>query len=172
MSNNLKFKENDDNNEKLVFYSMGESHKELLVKCKSIIEGKIQSIKLELHKIQESANNETKSSMGDKYETGRAMAQNEIEKLSQNLQENLSQLEILNRILPSNEKNVRLGSIIQTNKETFFLSVSLGEIKLADQSFFAISSSSPIGKLFLGKVKGDKISFNGMEKEILNVIND
>ena len=46
---------------------MGESHKELLVKCKSIIEGKIQSIKLELHKIQESANNETKSSAGNIY---------------------------------------------------------------------------------------------------------
>ena len=49
-------------------------------------EAKIAEIKATIKKVQESGNNEQKSSMGDKYETGRAMSQNEIYMLSQQLE--------------------------------------------------------------------------------------
>ena len=54
-------------------------------KCLDSVQVKLSQLEVEKSKIQDSANNETKSSMGDKYETGRAMAQNEIGKLELNI---------------------------------------------------------------------------------------
>ena len=55
--------------------------------CESIVEEQLSGIIAALKDAQEGANNETKSSAGDKHETGRAMAQLETEKLNTQLNE-------------------------------------------------------------------------------------
>ena len=47
--------------------------------CVNYVQQRIARIQGEINKAQSSANEETKSSMGDKYETSRAMAHQEIE---------------------------------------------------------------------------------------------
>lgn len=113
---------------------------------------------------------ETKSSAGDKHETGRAMLQLEMEKASQQILVNQQMKRILDQIYSDcSSDKVRLGSLVYTNKETYFLSISVGVIYLNKESFFVISSASPIGKLLMGKQKNDTIQFNGDQITITGV---
>lgn len=62
--------------------------------CESILrmlEQKIKTVQQSIASIQEARNNETKSSAGDKYETGRAMMQAELDKQGLLLQQLLQQ---------------------------------------------------------------------------------
>ena len=52
----------------------------LLQKCTEFVSQKIKTIEHSILELRLAANSETKSSVGDKYETGRAMIQLEIEK--------------------------------------------------------------------------------------------
>jgi sortase (surface protein transpeptidase) len=54
--------------------------------CVSYVGQRIETAQRAIAIAQASANEETKSSAGDKYETGRAMAQLEIEKIQLNWQ--------------------------------------------------------------------------------------
>jgi transcription elongation GreA/GreB family factor len=119
---------------------------------------------------QKALHSETKSSAGDKHETGRAMLQLEMEKASQQL-EGISQMnEILSKIDFSEEsKKAHLGSLIFTEKANYFLSISAGQIIVDRQKYFAVSVSSPIGKLLLGKSENELISFNGVDQNILKI---
>ena len=62
-----------------------------------------------------------------------------------------------------------LGSVIHTKKTNYFLSISAGQIQVQGKHFFAISTHSPIGKLFLGKKAKDEIYLNGNRIEILEI---
>jgi hypothetical protein len=111
---------------------------------------------------QKALQSETKSSAGDKHETGRAMLQLEMEKAGQQLAGITQMQVVLSKIdISKTSKNACLGSVIITAKVSYFLSISAGQLVVADKSYFAISISSPIGKLLLGKQEKDMISFNG-----------
>lgn len=134
----------------------------LFQKCEDLVAQKIAVIKNSLNEVQKAANNETKSSAGDKHETGRAMAQLETEKLSNQLSEALKLKQVLNQIKPEQEHHlVGLGSLVFTNNGNFFLSVSLGKIELKEKNYFAISTLSPMGQLLLTKKEKESFSFNG-----------
>jgi transcription elongation GreA/GreB family factor len=60
-----------------------------------------------------------------------------------------------------------LGSLIKTNKASYFLAISTGKITIENADYYAVSTNSPIGKELLGKCIGDRIPFN--EAEILEV---
>ncbi len=114
---------------------------------------------------------ETKSSAGDKHETGRAMLQLEIEKASQQLFSIQKMTEILNKInYHIKTDKAKLGSLIITNTGNYFLAISAGVLNVDIEQFFAVSTSSPIGTLLLGKSKGDTFLFNGKEIEIIEVL--
>ena len=51
----------------------GITKEQVLQHCQEMIDGQIAELSNEIAKVEESAANETKSSMGDKYETGREM---------------------------------------------------------------------------------------------------
>ena len=120
--------------------------------------------------IQNSLQSETKSSAGDKHETGRAMLQLEMEKTSTQLNA-LNQLKLtLNKIdISGNSKMARLGSLVVTSCGNYFLSVSAGKMEISKQVYFAVSLSSPIGKLLLGREKDDQLNFNGKRIKVLNI---
>ncbi|MBT3741210.1 MAG: 3-oxoacyl-ACP synthase, partial [Polaribacter sp.] len=66
-------------------------------------------------------------------------------------------------------KKAHLGSLIFTEKANYFLSISAGQIIVDRQKYFAVSVSSPIGKLLLGKSENELISFNGLNQNILKI---
>ncbi len=143
----------------------------LLDQCQYNIDQRLQRIQQTITDIQESLSSETKSSAGDKHETGRAMLQLEREKAGQQLAEVQKLQEILVKIdISTSSDNARLGSLVFTTQGNYFLSISIGELSIDNTSFFAIAANTPIGKLLLGKTIGDTFSFNGKEISIKRVI--
>jgi len=129
--------------------------------CKCFIEDRLARIQTNISSIQESLSSETKSSAGDKHETGRAMLQLEREKLGVQLAKAENTKQLLSKVnIDTKSDKVRLGSLVQTSNATYFISISAGEFKA---SIFCISISTPIGQLLLGKSVGEFIHFNGIK---------
>ena len=146
--------------------------KEVLLDCCEVFVNKrLKTVADVISSNQKALASETKSSAGDKHETGRAMLQLEMEKAGQQLS-GIAQLKVvLSKIdVLKSSKNACLGSIIVTDKARYFLSISAGQLVVADKSYFAISVSSPIGKLLLGKQEKEVISFNGKTIEIIEIV--
>ncbi len=142
----------------------------VLEACKRMVQNKILSIQAELSQLQSSANSETKSSMGDKYETGRAMIMLEKEKLASSHSELQKQLKALDQIDPNvNKEKVEHGSIVMTDMGNFFLSTGLGKVEIDSGNIMAISAGTPIGQLLMKSKKGDQLEWRGKSITILAV---
>ena len=111
--------------------------------------------------------NDTKSSMGDKYETGREMLQQEINNLQVQLNEVLKQQDFLKTILVKPSDKAEKGAIVKTERGLFFISVSLGELSFEHQKIICISPESPLAKAMNGKQKGEVFSLNNINQKIL-----
>jgi hypothetical protein len=143
----------------------------LIELIKEDLEKKIQEMERDFQLARESRNSDTKSSAGDKFETGREMMQKEIDKCSMMIDLYKIQLSTMNQI--KEEKTAQLaeqGSLIVTNKGNYFLSIGLGKIELERQFYFVISTDSPIGALLKGKKIGDKVIFRDNSIEIKQII--
>ncbi len=128
--------------------------------CVYLLSIKINLVNSELKAIQEDVNHETKSSAGDKYETGRAMSQLQKGHTSSQLNHLLKLKKVLDEIVIAHPDKVRHGSLVITDSIRFFVSIGLSE-QLVDK-IFAISPVSPFCKEFLGKSVGDKVVFKGV----------
>ena len=149
---------------------MIQAKQQLWEKCNNEVAKRISSIQQAMQNAQAAANDETKSSAGDKYETGRAMMHLEKEKLSTQLSEALKMKKALDQINPDKaEAEVKLGSVVITPMAQYFLSVSVGQIKWEGKTWFAISPASPIGQQMLGKKAGETFSFGGRNFKINEV---
>jgi len=115
------------------------------------------------------SSNDTKSSMGDKYETGREMLQQEINNLQVQLNEILKQKDFLKTVLPKPSDKAEKGAVVKTEKGLFFISVSLGEIKIENEKIICISPESPLAKAMNGKQKNEVFSLNNMSQKILDI---
>jgi transcription elongation GreA/GreB family factor len=108
-----------------------------------------------------------KSSAGDKHETSTSMAQNEQEKIGQQIFELEKQIELVKRIpLENKAKTISLGSVIKTTENTFYLSIGFGKISHNNEPVLCISPNAPLGKLFIGKSINDTVIFNQQEHKI------
>ena len=138
--------------------------------CWTFIEDRFKTIQNNIEEIQKALNSETKSSAGDKHETGRAMLQLEREKLGLQLAEINKIKKALSRVNLDNTSNViTLGSIVFTNKLNYFISISAGKLVVDNEVFYAISANTPMGKLLIGKTAGDVIGFNKNTIEIKKI---
>ncbi|WP_027377137.1 GreA/GreB family elongation factor [Kaistella palustris] len=115
------------------------------------------------------ANNETKSSMGDKYETSREMVQQEINTLQLQLNENLKAKNFLKFINTNPHQIVGLGSLVETDKGLFYIAVSFGIIDMAQRKIFLISPESPVAQAMAGKSQGDEFSLNSTRQKIIKI---
>ena len=135
------------------------------------LDSKIETIKREIESAKESRNNDTKSSAGDKYETGRAMMQIELEKNEVQLSKTVKLKSELSKINVEKEYNkVEFGSLVVTTQGTYFISIGIGKIEINKETYYSISLASPIGKIFFNKKIGDKVQFQQREFEILKII--
>jgi hypothetical protein len=143
---------------------------ELYNQCLEFIEGRRNTIQNTINDIQESLGSETKSSAGDKHETGRAMLQLEREKAGNQLAEIQKEKELLSKIdISIISKTVRVGSVIYTSQFNYFIAISAGQLRVDKRMFYAISPQTPIGKLLLGKTINDSVVFRNSSFKIVNI---
>lgn len=141
---------------------------ELIKLISQKLSGKIQNFEKLIAETRAS-NNDTKSSMGDKYETGREMLQQEINNLQVQLNEVLKQQDFLKTILVKPSDKAEKGAIVKTERGLFFISVSLGELSFEHQKIICISPESPLAKAMNGKQKGEVFSLNNMSQKIVDI---
>ncbi len=141
------------------------SKTEIIQFCLNEVESKINQLENDIQDLNTSLNQETKSSAGDKHETGRAMVQLEIESYSKNLKDKSNQRDFLKRQLGNSDHE----NLFTTNNGTYFLSVGLGKLKIKNEIVFVISKDSPIGQLLIKANSGEIILFNGQKIYIRSV---
>jgi hypothetical protein len=142
----------------------------ILTYVKTYLDQRMQTSLDAMNAAQESANGESKSSAGDKYETSRAMGQLDRDMHARMYQQTLEERKLVERIDGNiNFKKGALGAFISTSMGDFFLSVSIGQVKIDEKPIMIISPQSPIGALLMGKIVGDKFSFRGKEAMILEI---
>lgn len=131
-----------------------------------------EKIKYMQHLIDDlrASNNDTKSSMGDKYETSREMMQQEITRIQTQLNEVLVQQEIFSKIKVIDNDIIGLGSYIETTMGNFCLACSFGEIIFEDKKIFVLSTQTPLAKILSGKTINDSFEMNGKSFKITNVM--
>ena len=144
--------------------------KALLEFCWKQVDERTARLKKQSRELQESLDSETKSSAGDKHETGRAMVQLEQEKLGQQLLELDATRSILNKInIEKPSDKIRLGSLVKTSMADYFIAISSGAFKKNDRVVYCISANAPIAQVLLGKEKRERFVFNGKEHSVLEV---
>ncbi|RAK02075.1 hypothetical protein LX87_00189 [Larkinella arboricola] len=143
----------------------------LFERCQQYVAQRIETAKTAMEAAQAAANEESKSSAGDKYETGRAMAQIERDRHAQQLAEARKLQQELARIDSGKiYTSGQPGSIVMTSQGNFFIAISAGKITLDQTDYFAVSAASPIG-VRLNHVKAnDEVVFNGKPIRILAVV--
>lgn len=112
--------------------------------------------------IVQSLASETKSSAGDKHETGRAMLQLEREKTSKQLAEIEHEQQVLSKVSPETYSAfIRLGSLVVTPQANYYISISAGKLENEGNVYYAVSAAAPIAKALIGKKAGDEVIFQG-----------
>jgi transcription elongation GreA/GreB family factor len=143
---------------------------ELLRHCKSAIEKRIREVRLAMDALRSSASEETKSSAGDKYETGREMIQQELDKYAQTLNEAVRQMKTLEKLnINSGGESIHMGSLVKTDQGSFFIAVSSAPLVIAGEKVLPVSASSPIGLKLLDMKLGQTFTLNGRNYKVTDV---
>ncbi|MBM3402058.1 MAG: 3-oxoacyl-ACP synthase [Bacteroidetes bacterium] len=135
---------------------------ELYKECFNYVQECIDTAQQAIDDAIESANEDTKSSAGDKFETGREMIQQEIDRSMKQLEEAKKQKISLQQIEHHQTyDSVQNGSLVSTNFGKFYISISKGQIRVQGANYFAISCMSPIGMKLMRQKIGHEFDFNG-----------
>ena len=141
---------------------MSKLKEQLYILCVNYVKNKEAEIRKIISDAQEAANDETKSSAGDKYETGREVMQQEIDLNLVRLGELEKLKSTLDKIIPAqNNTTAQPGALVRTNNGSYYISISAGPLKIDNTSYYAISSASPIGAKLIGLSAGNEFEFNG-----------
>jgi hypothetical protein len=140
---------------------MIELKKELYQQCLAYVQNRIAAAKQALEDVQTAANDETKSSAGDKYETGREMMQQQTNR-NQALLHEANKLKVaLNLISTKGGKEAAgPGSLVITDNGCFYLAISAGILTVNNEEYYAVSPASPIGQKLKGLKIGNKFTLN------------
>ena len=150
---------------------MKELKKELHRLCVNYVQNRIDTVTQAIDAAQQAANEETKSSAGDKYETGRAMMQQDTDRNRAQLTEANKLMVALNQINTDFSSETALpGSLVITNNGKFYLAISAGTLLLDGETYFAVSPGSPIGLKLKGQKAGAEFSLNDKPYQVERVI--
>ena len=134
------------------------------------IDENIAALEHDVRELQLSANEETKSSAGDKYETGRAMVQIEIERLGFQLQDKIRSKQLLKTFqVDQISQHVQSGAIAETSAGNFFFLINGGEFVMDGKTFMIISIQAPLGKLLSGRMSGEEVTLNNRRITVKDV---
>ena len=137
--------------------------KALFQHISSIISEKISTLQADIADLQKGMAEDSKSSAGDKFETAREMAQQELGKLSTQLNEQQRLKSLIANQSADKSQQVELGAVVQTNKGLFLIGIPIGNSSFEGKDIIGIGLGAPLGQLLLHKKETDSISFNNQQ---------
>lgn len=134
---------------------------EILEACFDYVNTRIGEVEFAIESANTSLKEDTKSSAGDKYETGREMIQQDLNRLQQQLILANEDKALLQRVRDMEGGHmVTTGSLVETdNGVWYFITISIGRLSKFS-NVYVISPKSPIGTVLLGKLVGEVVEFN------------
>lgn len=139
--------------------------------CRVQLENGIAEIEAAIADRREAVANETKSSMGDKYETTREMLQQDINMNMERLAKAQADLSVLDTIDPTAQHDtITAGSLVMTTQGNFYVAVSAGHVLVGGTKYYIISPSSPIALVMKGMQQGEVFVMNGRQYTVEEVM--
>jgi transcription elongation GreA/GreB family factor len=146
---------------------MIELKKELYQQCLVYVQNRMEAARQAIEEAQKASNDDTKSSAGDKFETGRAMMEQETKRNTIQLNEANKLKVALNQLNPNIvHDRAETGSLVITNDGNFYIAISAGKIIFNGEVYFAISPASPVGLLLIGRKKGEEFRLKDKHYQI------
>lgn len=113
---------------------------------------------------------DTKSSAGDKHEVGRAMVQQELDKLEAQRAKLLQLRQDLKQLpLDGLPERVGLGSLVVTDQGTYLIGIGWGAVDVDGEVCYAISLASPMGQALKDLEVGMTVKFQGRMITVLKI---
>ena len=138
--------------------------------CKSKLEAQIADWASRMQGLQKDLEADDKGSMGDKYETARAMLQMEMDKAGIQLSRLREQYALLGSLPDGPCAALVPGAIVHTEKENYFISLPLGKIVSGKKEYICISLQSPLGQAMKAGAAKKKFAFQGKTVAIKNIV--
>lgn len=134
------------------------------------VDARIARFNSTMQELEEALKPESRSCMGDKYETSRAMLHLEFEKLTGQVEQFNGLRRTVSMIDPNIKTDITgFGSMIRTTVANYFISIPAGEITGKEEKYFAVGINSPVAISLLGKKTGDEFCVNGRSGKIISV---
>ncbi|WP_259014301.1 GreA/GreB family elongation factor [Emticicia fluvialis] len=144
--------------------------KAILEKVKELVEKRMNTSWEAMEAAKNSANEESKSSAGDKYETARAMGQLDREMNGRMFEQARQERQLLDKINPDvTHTAVNSGALTETSMGTFYVAIGTGAINVNGKSIMVISPQSPIGQVIMRKQIGETFTFRGKTEQIISI---
>lgn len=144
------------------------AHKLLLKQyCEQIYIQRIAITQKAMDDAQAAANQESKSSAGDKYETARAMSHLEKDMHARQLlahQQDLNALRAIN--VHTIYQTPAAGAFVRTSTTNFFIGAGLGKQVINAETVIFLSPASPLAQQLMQKKPGDEFDFKGKDRII------
>ncbi|MBU2018440.1 MAG: hypothetical protein KJ941_02235 [Bacteroidetes bacterium] len=133
------------------------------------IEVRANEVQSRISDLRSDLNSESKSTSGDKHETGRAMIQQEMENLgkqSENWNQMYSQADSISE---SACFKIELGSLFKMEDLWYYVSVSYGKLIIDETFVMCISPTSPLVQAILGATANSSFVFNQTKRNIQEI---
>ncbi|MFC5626075.1 hypothetical protein [Algoriphagus winogradskyi] len=136
------------------------------------VKEKINLLKAERKAINDGILEDTKSSAGDKFETGRETMSRDLMTVENQLKQANFEFDELCRFQAIKEPSATIqeGSLVQVGSDQYLISISLGQVNVDGQKLFMLSKSSPLGEILVGRKKGDQVEFRGRNLTITELL--
>ena len=121
-----------------------------------------------LHSLRESLGSETKSSAGDKHETGRAMIHSEQARVQDSvnrLEAMLSKLRQYAAVIGPIQR-VSPGALVETTGPWVLVGVPMGKVQLPDALVLCVGAEAPLAQQWHGAQPGDQVVLGSQQLTI------
>ncbi|HQV01259.1 MAG: hypothetical protein JNK61_08335 [Bacteroidia bacterium] len=118
--------------------------------CVEIVLQQIFILKQTINDLQLAANNESKSTAGDKHDTSKAILQQQVAMhhqqliVAQNQSKQAEALPVAINDLPT------LGSLIYANEQCFYIGMGIGKKTINNTEIILLAPTAPLAQFFIG----------------------
>jgi hypothetical protein len=143
---------------------------QILSECLKIQKQVVENARKAMADAQESAVEGDDSTEEKLYNSYREEMQNKRDMFARHYELAMDDLIQLNQIVTSKEYHkAEFGSVVETDNGTYFISTSLGQVKLDGKIIFAVSALAPVYRAFEGKKAGDSFTFRDKATKIKDI---